>query len=172
MLALKAEAGRKDRLLHLLATISVGIEKRSQFDWDQAVSHFGWQPHCVFATSEPLSNQKEAVKRVFLNLKILILWEELLNDFPYWSDSGQPQQKSPFYIIDKGTYHNEDTRISKCYKKRVCVLVWLRLYWLKEMLLSPLLDIARFRCAGRSCWEKWCLRRDRENSRKKLPVEQ
>lgn len=33
-------------------------------------------------------------------------------------------------------------------------LVWLRFYWLKEMLLSLLLDIAIFRCAGRSCWEK------------------
>lgn len=120
MLALKVEAGRKDRLLHLLATISVGIEKKSQFDWDQAVSRFGWQPHCVFATSEPLSNQKETVKRVFLNLKILILWVELLNDFPYWSDSGQQQQQSHFYIIDKGTYHNKDTRISKCYKKGLC----------------------------------------------------
>lgn len=170
MLALKAEAGRKDRLLHLLATISVGIEKKSQFDWDQAVSRFGWQPHCVFATSEPLSNQKETVKRVFLNLKILKLWVELINDFPYWSDSGQQQQQSHFYIIDQGTYRN--TRISKSYKKKVCILVWLRLYWLKEMLLSPLLDIAIFRCAGRPCWEKWCLRRDRENSRKKLPVEQ
>lgn len=57
-------------------------------------------------------------------------------------------------------------------KKKGCVLVWLRLYWLKEMLLSPLLDFAINRCAGRSCWEKWCLRRDRENSRKKLPAEQ
>lgn len=118
MLALKAEAGRKDRLLHLLATISVGIEKRSQFDCDQAVSRFGWQPHCVFATSEPLSNQKETVKRVFLNLKILILWVELLNDFPYWSDSGQQQQQSHFYSIDQGAYHNKDTRIGKGYKKR------------------------------------------------------
>lgn len=31
MLALKVEAGRKDRLLRLLATISVGIEKSDQF---------------------------------------------------------------------------------------------------------------------------------------------
>lgn len=38
MLALKVEAGRKDRLLRLLATISVGIEKSDQFHWDQAVS--------------------------------------------------------------------------------------------------------------------------------------
>lgn len=116
MLALKAEAGRKDRLLHLLATISVGIEKKSQFDWDQAVSRFGWQPHCVFATSEPLSNQKETVKRVFLNLKILI-WVELINAFPYWSDSGQQQQQSHFYIIDQGTYHNKDTHFQMLPKK-------------------------------------------------------
>lgn len=44
-------------------------------------------------------------------------------------------------------------------------MVWLRFYWLKEMLLSPLLDIDIFRCAGPSCWEKqWCQRREIERT--------
>lgn len=34
MLALKEEVGRKDRLPHLLATISVGI-KRNRFSWTE-----------------------------------------------------------------------------------------------------------------------------------------
>lgn len=56
------------------------------------------------------------MKRVLLNLKLLILIVELVKYFPYWSDSSQHWQQSHFYI-DKGTYHNKATRISKCYKK-------------------------------------------------------
>lgn len=57
---MKVEVGRKDRLPHLLATISAGI-KRNRFSFTET----RW---CValadcltaFATVEPLSNQKEA----------------------------------------------------------------------------------------------------------------
>lgn len=120
MLALKVEVGRKDRLLRLLATISVGIEKNNQFHWDQAVSCFGWQPHCVFATPNHYQTKRKQQREFFLNLKLLILIVQLVNYFPYWSESGQQWQQSHFYIIDIGTYHNNDTRVSKCYKKGLC----------------------------------------------------
>lgn len=63
MLALKVEAGRKDRLPHLLATISVGI-KRNRFSFTDTRRRVALVA-CLtgFAATEPLSNQKERQKR-------------------------------------------------------------------------------------------------------------
>lgn len=73
MLALKEEVGRKDRLPHLLATISVGI-KRNRFSWTETsccaplVSCI----HFEFARTKPLSSQKEPEReQTASDLKIL-----------------------------------------------------------------------------------------------------
>lgn len=78
MLAWKVEVGRKDRLLRLLATISVGIEKSDQFHRDQAVSC--WL--CICYTLA-LSNQKETVKTVFLEFKALNTNSKMVKYSPY-----------------------------------------------------------------------------------------
>lgn len=76
---------------------------------------FGWQPHCAFATSEPLSNQKETVRRVSefkdhsttsraAQWLSLLIWQ--------WTTTATTS-----FLHERGAYHHRDTGISKGYKK-------------------------------------------------------
>lgn len=173
MLALTVEAGRKDRLPHLLATISVGI-KRNRFSFTDTRCR-AVLVACLtgFAATEPLSNQKECQTRAkcFGNPK-----PHVDNNKPiFLIDLTVDNNSKPliFLILAKGTQHNKHIRV--CSSNRI-LYGWQ--FGLTKVLLAegdapfPFVRHRHISLRRSLLLRKIMMlaQRDRENSRKKTKV--